>query len=283
MNKDFQFIRVTELSAILSAEVIGKKDKNLVDKIAVRTMRKLLNEVEGAITVKCGEGTLDEAPMLYIGEKLGKDNSHLKFDLAVDPIEGTKNAAYNHGPSISLLAFAKHNTMKIFPDMYMEKFFISPSLGKPISLDNGNVVAQIIDLQEKLKRKLSIVILDKPRHKEIIIELKKAGALVTTIPDGDVIAAISVAIGEFDLLYGIGGAPEGVIMAALAISSGSYFEGRLYPYEKIWGNSDEKDISFAKKEKMLMDKYQLDYQKIFHHKDIILDDKVRFCATFLTN
>jgi len=284
MNKDFKFIRAAELASISTYDFIGKHDKNKIDEVAVFAMRNVLKQIEGTAKVKCGEGYLDEAPMLFIGETMGQGKSKIIVDIAVDPIEGTINASKNTGPSISLISFAREDTIKIIPDMYMEKILFSKSLysgikEKFISLKSNDVVGNIIKLKS-IKGKLSVGILDKPRHKSIIDRLSKSGINIIKIKDGDVILAISAALKEIDIIYGIGGAPEGSLMASLAISSGCYFEGRLYPYKNIWNTkADEKQIN---QEKKLMNELNLNYHHIFKANELVSDSKTRFIACFLT-
>ncbi|ALV23356.1 hypothetical protein ASO20_01670 [Mycoplasma sp. (ex Biomphalaria glabrata)] len=276
MNKDFQFIRITELAAISSYPIIGSHNKNLIDEYAVKKMRKLLNDTDAKIYVKVGEGTLDEAPMLYVDEVLGKKNSKYKFDIVVDPIEGTSNAAKNSGPSGCVIAISRWNKIKALPDMYMEKFFCKQMFAKSISLKK-TLEQNVIGMQ-KIKQNLKCLILNKPRHKFAIEILKKMNVDVKTIDDGDILAAILVVSKDYDFIYGIGGAPEGSAMAALAISTFCHFEGRLYPYEKIWGKDEH-----SARESIIMNEKKLNYKKIYKSDDLIKDKKVRFITTFLTD
>lgn len=276
MNKDFQFIRITELAAISSYPIIGSHNKNLIDEYAVKKMRKLLNDTDAKIYVKVGEGTLDEAPMLYVDEILGKKNCKYKFDIVVDPIEGTSNAAKNSGPSGCVIAISRWNKIKALPDMYMEKFFCKQIFANSISIKKP-LKQNILEMQ-KIKKHLKCLILNKPRHKHVIEMFEQMNIEVKTIDDGDILAAILVVTKDYDFIYGIGGAPEGSAMAALAIATSCHFEGRLYPYEKIWGQDNH-----SEKEKSIMHEKKLNYTRIYKSDDLIKDKKVRFITTFLTN
>ncbi|KMQ95486.1 fructose -bisphosphatase ii [Lasius niger] len=197
------------MAAIAAYKYIGSKDKNAVDKAAVQALETILRFAPIKTKIVIGEGELDQAPMLYVGQELGQGQD-FTFELAVDPIEGTYPAAYNIAGSIAVLAAAKPKTMIYLPEMYMEKLFVSQEL------------ANVIDLKK-----------DKPRNQAAINILRQYGIIVRLIGDGDVLAAIDVVNQEADFVYGIGGAPEGVLMAALAISSCANMQARLISYQDI--------------------------------------------------
>ncbi len=284
MNRDIILLRTVEVAAIASYKYIGKKNKNLVDQAAVEAFQVMLKNEKGfKLKVVNGEGELDEAPMLFVGQILGdlEDPSVLTYDVSVDPVEGTHPAAYNYAGSISTIAFSRENTMLQLPEMYMEKLFVSTEFKESINLSKG-VVYSIEAMQIQAKRKdLKCIILDKPRHQEIIRKMNDMGIIVRLIQDGDVLAAIDVVNGETDFVYGIGGAPEGSLMAALAISADCKMQSRLVRYEEVWPNELE-TFERQNKERAWLEKYNLDFDSILHDLDLIDDHKVRFFAAGLT-
>ena len=280
MNKDMYLIRAIEMAAVAAYRHIGSKDKIAVDDAAVQALQTILNAATIKTKVVIGEGELDQAPMLYVGQELGKGSS-VTFELAVDPIEGTYPAAYNIAGSIACLAAAKPKTMTYLPEMYMEKLFVSQQLAHVINLKNG-LIWNIKQMQTaKSYHDLIAVVLDKPRNQEAINVLRKYGVIVRLIADGDVLAAIDVVNQEADFVYGIGGAPEGVLMAALAISSCANMQARLIPYEEIWPNEPETQARI-KIEKEQLAKYQLKKYQYLSCHELINDKEVRFIATGLT-
>ena len=225
------FIKATEKGAIGASKFIGKNDKIAADKGAVDPMRKELNKINMEGTVVIGEGEMDEAPMLYIGEKLGTLKGP-KFDIAVDPLEGTKFTANNQPNAFSVLVIAKKGDLLSAPDTYMEKIVIGANLPKNLlDLDNG--VEKNIKLLAKAKKKkpseLKACVLKRPRHDKIIKELEKLNVKINYITDGDIAGALSV-IGDNpknDIYYSTGGGPEGVIVAAALSCYGGQIQGRL--------------------------------------------------------
>ena len=225
------FIKATEKSAIGASKFIGKKDKIGADKGAVDPMRKELNKINMEGTVVIGEGEMDEAPMLYIGEKLGTLNGP-KFDIAVDPLEGTKFTANNQPNAFSVIAIAEQGNLLSAPDTYMEKIAVGANLPKNLlDLDNG-VKKNINLLADAKKKKISEInacVLKRPRHDHIIKELTKMGVQINYITDGDIAGALTV-IGDNpknDIYYSTGGGPEGVIVAAALSCFGGQIQGRL--------------------------------------------------------
>ena len=225
------FIKATENAAIGASKFVGKNDKIAADKGAVDPMRRELNKINMEGTVVIGEGEMDEAPMLYIGEKLGT-LSGPKFDIAVDPLEGTKFTANDQPNAFSVLAISEKGGLLSAPDTYMEKIAIGTNLPKNL-LDLDNSVEQNINLLANAKKMkvsdLKACVLKRERHNHIIKELTKLNVKINFITDGDIAGALSV-IGENpanDIYYSTGGGPEGVIVAAALSCYGGQIQGRL--------------------------------------------------------
>ena len=225
------FIKATEKGAIGASKFIGKKDKIAADKGAVDPMRKELNKINMEGTVVIGEGEMDEAPMLYIGEKLGTLNGP-KFDIAVDPLEGTKFTANNQPNAFSVIAIAEQGNLLSAPDTYMEKVAVGANLPKNL-LDLDNSIKKNISLLADAKKKkiseINACVLKRPRHDHIVKELTKMGVQINYITDGDIAGALTV-IGDNpknDIYYSTGGGPEGVIVAAALSCYGGQIQGRL--------------------------------------------------------
>ncbi|MEN6350544.1 MAG: class II fructose-bisphosphatase, partial [Syntrophomonas sp.] len=229
-----EFARVTEAAALAAARWVGKGDKEAADDAAVTAMRVMFDTVSLDGIVVIGEGEMDEAPMLYIGERVG-NGALPKVDIAVDPLEGTNLVAKGLNGAIAVLAVAPRGTLLHAPDMYMDKIAAGPECKGRIHLDatvkeNLWEVAKSLD---KLISEVTVVILDRPRHQTIIEEVRRAGARIKLITDGDVSPAVAAAYPDsgVDLLIGIGGAPEGVITAAALKCLGGDFQARLCPEE----------------------------------------------------
>lgn len=228
-----EFVRVTEAAAIASGRLMGRGDKEAADQAAVDAMRAVFDTVHIDGCVVIGEGEKDEAPMLYIGEKVGFGGKTCA-DIAVDPLEGTNLVAKGLPGAISVIAVAPQGHLLKAPDVYyMDKIAVGPQAKGCVSLD-APVKENLEAVAQALKRKVSdvtAIILDRPRHKKIIKEIRAAGARVKLITDGDVSAAISTALDHtgVDILFGIGGAPEGVISAVAMKILGGEIQGRLIP------------------------------------------------------
>lgn len=231
MNKDIYFIRVCEIAAINAYSVIGCKNKNLVDKIAVDSMRYALNECPVSMIIKSGEGYLDNAPQLFIGEKLGMETKSLSYDVAVDPIENTEAAAYNGRHAVVCLAYNYINTIKTIPETYMEKLFVHKKYLKDID-ESLTMIDNVLKIS-KLNENIKIIMLDKPRHKDTIKLFRDKGIEINLIQNGDVVGAIAVTEGSYDLVYGIGGSVEGVLMSALSLATGCYLKMKFVQYNTI--------------------------------------------------
>ena len=263
---------VTSKAALASSYLVGKKDKVAADKAAVDSMRSNLNnfDIQGQIVI--GEGELDEAPMLYIGEKLGT-NKGPEIDIAVDPLEGTNFAAYNLPGALSVIAIAEKNNLFKAPETYMEKISTKVNEKNVVDLDYTikKNISNLSDYLNKNPENLSACILDRPRHKEIIEELKKLKVNLKLITDGDVSGALLVTEEKYnvDIFLGIGGGPEGVLAAAALDSYNCNFQGRFL-------FKTEEDKVRAKKMGInnLTKKYEL--------KEIVTGDSI-FCATGITS
>ncbi len=226
-----EFARVTEAAALASGRLMGRGDKEAADQAAVDAMRSVFDTVHINGTVVIGEGEKDEAPMLYIGEQLGISDEPC-VDVAVDPLEGTNLVAKGLPNALSVVAVAPKGCLLKAPDVfYMDKIAVGPKAKGCIDLDapvseNLKAVAKAMDRDV---RDLTAIILERPRHEELIVKIREAGARVKLITDGDVSAAIATCIGTsgVDILFGIGGAPEGVIAAAALKILGGDMQCRL--------------------------------------------------------
>ena len=267
-----QFIKVTSKAALSSSYLVGKKDKISADQAAVDSMRSELNKMNISGEIVIGEGELDDAPMLYIGEKVGNKNGP-ELDIAVDPLEGTNFAAYNLPGALSVIAISEKNNLLNAPETYMEKISTRVSEKNIIDLDYS-VKKNITNLSEYLNKNpenITACILDRPRHIKIIDELKQLKVKLKLISDGDVSGALLVTDNkhDVDIFLGIGGGPEGVLAASALDAFGCGFQGRFL-FE-----SDE-DKSRAKKMGIndLTKKYELN--------EIVKGDSI-FCATGITS
>ena len=225
------FIKTTEKAAIGASKYIGKKDKIAADKGAVDPMRRELNKINMNGRIVIGEGEMDEAPMLYIGEKLGTLKGP-EFDIAVDPLEGTKFTANNEPNAFSVIAVANKGDLLSAPDTYMEKIAIGTNLPKNLlDLDNGveKNIKILADAKNKKITEINACVMKRPRHDKIIKSLNNLGVKINYITDGDIAGVLSV-IGEKpvnDIYYSTGGGPEGVLAAAALSCYGGQIQGRL--------------------------------------------------------
>ena len=268
-----EFARVTESAAIACGRWWGRGDKNAADGAAVGAMRSMFDTVNIDGTVVIGEGEMDEAPMLFIGEKVGRGNN-VQVDVAVDPLEGTNLVAKGLMGAISVLAVAPRHCLLHAPDMYMEKIAAGPAAVGKISLDapvaeNVRAVAKSLN---KTVEDVTVVVLDRDRHEHIIEELRRIGARIKLITDGDVSPAVATCIpgSGVDMVIGIGGAPEGVLAAAALRCTGGEFQGRLWP-------EDEQQTKRAPKLGVT------DLKKILTLDDLVKGDDVIFAATGVTD
>ncbi|NLB88375.1 MAG: class II fructose-bisphosphatase, partial [Syntrophomonadaceae bacterium] len=234
-----EFARVTEAAALAAARWVGKGDKEAADDAAVTAMRVMFDTVSVDGVVVIGEGELDEAPMLYIGEKVGLGVPP-QVDIAVDPLEGTNIVAKGLTGAIAVLAVAPRGSLLHAPDMYMEKIAVGPECKGRVHLEAPvkENIKEVAKALGKLVSEITVVILDRPRHQQIIEEVRQTGARIKLITDGDVSPGVAAAYNNsgVDMLLGIGGAPEGVITAAALKCLGGDFQARLVP-------EDEKEIA----------------------------------------
>ena len=267
-----QFINVTSKAALAASYLVGKNDKIAADKAAVDSMRSELNKINIQGEIVIGEGELDEAPMLYIGEKLGS-NKGPKFDIAVDPLEGTNFAANNLPGALSVIAISEKNNLFKAPETYMEKISTKVNEKNVIDLDFSvkQNISNLSDYLNKNPENLTACILDRPRHKKIIDELNKLKVNLKLITDGDVSGALLVTEEKYnvDIFLGTGGGPEGVLAATALDAFNCNFQGRFL-FET------EEDKSRAKKMGIndLSKKYELN--------EIVNGDSI-FCATGITS
>ena len=267
-----KFINITSKAALASSYFIGKKDKIAADKAAVDSMRSHLNKLEMQGQIVIGEGELDEAPMLYIGEKLGTNNGP-KFDIAVDPLEGTNFAANNLPGALSVIAIAEKNNLFKSPETYMEKISTKAKEKNVVDLDNS-VRKNIFNLCEYLNKKpenLTACILDRPRHKEIIKELIQLDVKIKLITDGDVSGALLVTDDKYnvDIFLGTGGGPEGVLAATAIDTFECSFQGRFLFIS---------DVDKKRAKEMGIE----DFNKKYEINEIVSGDSI-FCATGITS
>lgn len=273
-NLGMELVRVTEAAALSAGRFMGKGDKIRVDQAAVDAMRQALDGVDMHGVVVIGEGEKDEAPMLYVGEEIG-NGMPPDVDVAVDPVDGTRLTALGLSGAIAVVATAERGSMYSAPPgvYYMEKIAVGPfardviDINAPISRNLENIArardAQIDDL--------TVVILDRPRHADIIAQVREAGARIRLIMDGDVSAAIQAAMEDYrgvDVLFGIGGAPEAVLAAAAIKCIGGAIQC------KIWARSEEE------REKLRAD--GIDLEKIYTTNDLVKGTDVAFAATGVT-
>jgi fructose-1,6-bisphosphatase class II len=231
-NLALELVRSTEAAALASARLMGRGDEHEADQVAVDAMRQALNRIEMDAIVVIGEGERDEAPMLFIGERVGT-GSGPKIEIALDPLEGTTICATGGSNALSVIAAAEEGGFLHAPDTYMDKIAVGPEAAGAIDLDRSptdNLVA-VAEAKSVPVSDLTVVILERPRHEKLIEEVRKAGARIQLIKDGDVSAAIATCSRDrqVDLLMGIGGAPEGVIAAAALRCVGGELQARLKP------------------------------------------------------
>ncbi|MBT4111788.1 MAG: fructose-bisphosphatase class II family protein [Candidatus Marinimicrobia bacterium] len=227
------FLEATEKAAIAAAKLRGCKDGKLADQAATEAMRSVLSIQDILTTVVIGEGERDEAPMLFIGEQLGNQNSDIKVDIAVDPLECTNHCAFDLPDSIAVLAGAPSGSLLHAPDTYMNKLCGRKELIGHIGLTKTveeNLTATANVLNKEIKD-LKVIIMDRDRHKDLIASMHSFGIEPILIGDGDVTGGLKAVEGEVDLLYGIGAAPEGVITATAVRALGGFFEGQLVFYD----------------------------------------------------
>jgi fructose-1,6-bisphosphatase II len=272
-NLALELVRVTEAAALATAPLVGRGDKEAADQAAVDGMRYMLHSVRMDGIVVIGEGEKDEAPMLYNGEQIG-DGSPPEVDIAVDPLEGTTLAANGMPSALSVIALSARGTMfNPGPCVYMEKLAGAPEIADLLELDRplGETVGLIAQRKGSPIGDVMVVVLDRPRHAEGIAAIRAAGARVRLIPHGDVSAAL-LAVTErspVDLLWGIGGTPEGVISAAAVKCVGGQLLGRLWPRDE--------------QERQAAIDAGYDLERVLDRDDLVAGDDVFFSATGVTD
>ncbi len=267
----YKLIKVTEAAALAAYKFVGLGNEKKADQVAVDAMRAVLNSMEVNGTIVIGEGERDKAPMLYIGERVGIGNGP-EIDIAVDPLEGTTICAHYKQGAMSVLAATKKGNFLHAPDVYMEKIAVGRGLPEGVVSLRNSVEENLGNLAKAKGCKISnlvVTVLERERHNELIAKIRKLGAKVKLIDDGDITAVVSLINGNHDMYIGIGGAPEGVLTAAALSSIGGQIEGRL-----------------------IFDTYQLkekarslnieDLEKIYTIKDMVRDKSV-FIVTGVTN
>ena len=267
-----QFVNVTSKAALASYRLVGKKDKVAADKAAVDKMRTELNKIDMEGEVVIGEGELDEAPMLFIGEKLGTKKGP-KLDIAVDPLEGTNFVANNLPGALSVISVAEKSNLLNAPETYMNKISANVSDPNIIDLDNSvkKNIYNLAEYKDKQPSDLTACILDRPRHLEIINELKNLKVNLKLITDGDVSGALLVTDQKYnvDIFLGIGGGPEGVLAASALDAFDCFFQCRFL-FDTIEDKTSAKKMGI------------IDLEKKYHLKEIITGDSI-FCATGITS
>ncbi|GGA16448.1 class II fructose-bisphosphatase [Okeania sp. KiyG1] len=291
-----EIIEVVEQAAIASARWMGKGEKNTADEVAVEAMRERMNKIHMRGRIVIGEGERDEAPMLYIGEEVGictQPNAKevcdieqlVEIDIAVDPCEGTNLVAYGQNGSMAVLAISEKGGLLAAPDVYMKKL-AAPAVAKnhvDINKSATENLKIISECMERAVEELVVVVMDRPRHKELINEIRQAGARVRLISDGDVSAAISCAFAGTNIhaLMGIGAAPEGVISAAAMRALGGHFQGQLIYDPAIVKTGligESKEDNIARLKEMGVE----DPDKVYNAEDLASGETVLFAACGIT-
>ncbi len=267
-----EFLRVVEQAAIACAHTMGQGDRHHSDQVAVEAMRKVMDTVDIAGTIVIGEGERDEAPMLYIGEKVGRGGDEI--DIAVDPLEGTNLCALGTPGAIAVLAASDKGGLLHAPDLYMEKLVVGPSSKHAVHLDapvedNLNAIAKCLDRDVD---DLVIIVLDRPRHEKLIEDIRKAGARIRLIGDGDLSAGITAAARGTGVhaLMGTGGAPEGVLTAAAMRCLNGEIFARLV-------------VSKPEHEERCRAMGITDFKRIYKSKDLAPGNDIIFAATGVTD
>ncbi len=276
-NLALELVRVTETAALACARYLGRGDKNAADQAAVDGMRHAFSHVSVRGTVVIGEGELDEAPMLYIGEEVGTCNpDDREVDIAVDPLDGTVLIAKGLPNAIAVVAMAPKGTLLHAPDTYMRKIAVGPKAKGKINIDASveNNLKSVAKALEKELEDLTVIIQDRPRHYELIKKVRKIGCRIKLFGEGDVAAALATCFEEtgIDVFMGIGGAPEGVISAVALKCLGGEMQGRLNPF------SDEEverchELGWSRE----------DIEKTLTLDDLVKSEDVFFAATGVTD
>jgi len=266
----------TEAAALAAARLMGRGDKHGADRAAVEAMRKAMDAADLSGTIVIGEGERDEAPMLYIGEKVGNPEAAVMIDIAVDPLEGTNLVASGAPNSITVLAASEPGGLMHAPDTYLRKLIVGPGVAGHVSI-NDPVDATIRIIAARLGRAVSditVVVLDRPRHEGLVAELRESGARIKLIPDGDLTAGISAAVSGTGVhaVMGTGGAPEGVLTAAALKCLGGEIQAQFR-----WRSDEERERG----RQMGVDVDDAD--RVYRTDDLASGENVVFCATGVTD
>jgi fructose-1,6-bisphosphatase II len=269
-------VAATEAGAIAAARLMGRDDRMGADRAAVEAMRRAMDEADISGTIVIGEGERDEAPMLFIGEQVGNIDAAVSVDIAVDPLEGTNLVATGSPNATAVLAAAEPGGLMHAPDTYLQKLIVGPQVAGQVSIDDP-VEKTLATIADRLGRKvwdITVVILDRPRHEELIREVRQAGARIKLIGDGDLTAGISVAVSGTGVhaVMGIGGAPEGVLTAAALKCLGGEIQAKFK-----WRSDDEKERARG------MGVDVDDTERVYMTSDLASGENVVFCATGVTD
>jgi fructose-1,6-bisphosphatase II len=272
------FMRVTEKAAIAAARTMGYGKRKYSDQVAVESMREELNKLKMRGTIVIGEGERDKAPMLYVGEPLGRGwtegEIYPEIDIAVDPLEGTNLCATGSANAIAVLAASEKGGLLNAPDIYMDKLVVGPTAAAGVGLDKS-VAENLGTMAEAFKRdvdELTIIVLDRERHHDLIAQIRQAGARIKLITDGDLSAGVSAAVRGTGIhgAMGVGGAPEGVLTAAAMRCLGGRMQGRLKPLEK-WQEDRLKAMGFQHA------------NKVYDTAELASGNDIIFCASGVTD
>jgi fructose-1,6-bisphosphatase class II len=272
------FLRVTEKAAIAAARTMGYGKRKYSDQVAVESMREELNKLKMRGTIVIGEGERDKAPMLYVGEPLGRGwtegEIYPEVDIAVDPLEGTNLCATGAANSIAVLAASEKGGLLNAPDIYMDKIVVGPTASERVGLANSveENLKQIADAFKRDVNEITIVVLDRERHHDLIAQIRETGARIKLITDGDLSGGIAAAVRGTGIhaAMGVGGAPEGVLTAAAMRCLNGRMQGRLKPLEK-WQEDRLKAMGFV------------DGNKIYDTSELAAGNDIIFCATGVTD
>lgn len=278
-----EFSRVTEAAALAGYKWLGRGDKNLADGAAVEAMRFVLNQIDISGEIVIGEGEIDEAPMLYIGEKVGSGGEEV--EIAVDPIDGTRMTAMGQANAVAVLAAGDKGCFMQAPDMYMEKLIVGYKAKGSIDLNKSledNIRSVAAALNKPIHR-ISVITLAKPRHEEAIRLMQQMGVRVFAIPDGDVAASVLTCMPEIeiDMLYCIGGAPEGIVSAAVTRALDGDMQGRLWPRHKVKGDCEE-NRRLGAEEIARCEKMGVAVEQVFTLEEMARTDNVIISVTGIT-
>ncbi|HVG24342.1 MAG TPA: class II fructose-bisphosphatase [Thermoanaerobaculia bacterium] len=272
------FLRAAEKAAIAAARTMGYGKRKYSDQVAVEAMREELNRLKMRGSVVIGEGERDKAPMLYVGEPLGRGWTEGEIspevDIAVDPLEGTNLCATGSANSIAVIAASEKGGLLNAPDIYMDKIVVGPTAAQAVAL-NASVEENLNRLAESFQRdvnELTIVVLDRERHHDLIAQIREAGARIKLITDGDLSGGIAAAVRGTGIhaAMGIGGAPEGVLTAAAMRCLGGRMQGKLKPLEK-WQEDRLRSMGFK------------DDEKVYDTSELAAGNDIIFCATGVTD